>query len=424
VFWWVTLLGPVGFALLMLVPVLSALWTDQAGYEIWVQGGDAGVRTALVAASSRNLSFEPAPEGTTLDSLKARVLRAPERAILILPEDLSRAELTASLYTARTPSVEEETELRQRLREVVRTARLSAAGLTAAQIRQLDFSMTVATTKLEASGAETDANAAAGYVFGYLMAFLSYLMVNIYGSIVLRAVIEEKANRILEVLVSSIEPFRLMLGKILGVGLVALTQLGIWVVLTLGLVVVVQLVLLGSGLSDDVAAQAAEQAQAQAALGQRAGPTPSAIKRSLEAFNPSILLFFLVYFIGGYLQFGALFAAIGASVDQESDGQQLSTLVVLPLIVPIMLLPGALGNPNGSMAFWLSMVPLSSPIGMLVRLAGGQVAWWEVLLSLGLLYGTALGCIWLAGRIYRIGLLTYGQKPAFKTLWQWLLKPV
>jgi ABC-2 type transport system permease protein len=242
------------------------------------------------------------------------------------------------------------------------------------------------------------------------------MFIFIYGNQIMQGVIEEKSSRIVEILVSSLKPFQLMMGKILGIAAVGLTQLVIWIVL-IGTLTTVVTGFLGMQMPQQQAMQ-----MANADLGQSMSNSDiGEILQVLSGINVTeIVLCFVFYFLGGYLLYGALFAGIGSAVDAPSDAQQFMLPVTIPLIVAYMgLFVFVLNDPNSTTSFWLSIVPLTSPIAMMGRVSYG-VPGLELALSMGLLIVGFLGTTWLAGKIYRIGILMHGTKPNYKTLWKWI----
>jgi ABC-2 type transport system permease protein len=255
---------------------------------------------------------------------------------------------------------------------------------------------------------------------GMMLAIIIFFFIFLYGSQVMRGVIEEKSNRIVEVIVSSIKPFQLMMGKIIGIGLVGLTQFLIWIVLSI-LIFSVAGMIFESGGFDSVAA----------VNGLRSGgQTPIDFETFLqqqEGFSllvsinwPLILFMFFIYFIGGYLLYGSLFASVGAAVDSETDTQQFLMPVMLPLFFSYFVAIMSVNNPEGFAAKVFSFIPLSSPIIMMIRTPMNSTTIWELLLSVALLFATAVFFVWLAGRIYRTGILMYGKKPSYREIWKWI----
>lgn len=247
---------------------------------------------------------------------------------------------------------------------------------------------------------------------GYVAAFTIYLFIFIYGSQVMRGVIEEKTNRIMELMISSIKPFELMMGKIIGIGALALLQFVIWI----GLGVVIFMVFSSVFIDPSLASPSAGGTEQFAAI---QDSTSFEIYRSLQTVNWWELLFsFLFYFLSGYLLYGALFAAIGSAVDKEADSQQFIFPITIPLIVSLLVIIRALDNPDGTIATWMSMIPLTSPLVMMARIPFG-VPGWQLALSMVLMVLCFIFFVWLAAKIYRIGVLMYGKKPTFKELYRW-----
>lgn len=252
---------------------------------------------------------------------------------------------------------------------------------------------------------------------GGVMGFLIYIVIFIYGSMVMRSVMEEKNNRIVEVVISSVKPFQLMLGKIVGVGLVGLTQFGIWLV-TFPLLYLLLGLIFGGQME---AAQSASAAQGQ--VDQEEVLQMLQALEGLGDFNYfKIISLFLLFFIAGYLLYASLFAAVGSALgDDLGEGQSLTLPIVIPVIIAFYIAIAVVENPNSSLALWSSQIPLFSPIIMPARLAFDP-PWWEILTSLVLLYATCFFFIWLSGRIYRIGILMYGKKITLWEMGRWLFR--
>jgi len=260
---------------------------------------------------------------------------------------------------------------------------------------------------------------------GYASGILIYLLTFIYGAMVMRGVMEEKTNRIAEVVVSSVKPFQLMMGKITGIGAVGLTQFLLWVVLLVGLSTVAQS-LISSDTWKDI--QQIQQASAMgdassAARASDAARKIYAVKSALDTANWGLIIFcFLFYFMGGYLFYSALFAAVGSAVNEDpQEAQSLMMPITLPVIFSFFIMTVAVQDPAGPLAFWASIIPFSAPIVMMARIPFG-VPWWQLAISMSLLVLGFLGTTWLAGKIYRTGILMYGKKPSWKTMWTWAFR--
>jgi len=258
---------------------------------------------------------------------------------------------------------------------------------------------------------------------------LIFMFVLMYGIMVMRGIIEEKSNRIVEVIVSSVKPFQLMMGKIVGIALVGLTQFAIWIILT-GLLVTVGMKFIMPEASNPKAnTEITQTIMDQAGSMTTAMPEVAVVTEqnkfmdiieSIGNFDWGFIIFaFLFYFIGGYLLYAAIFAIIGAAVDNETDTQQFMFPVMIPLYIGFYAMFNIIKNPDTAMADWLSIIPFTSPVVMLARIPFGMPPLWQILLSMGLLILTFIGATWFAGKIYRTGILMYGKKPSYKEIWKW-----
>jgi ABC-2 type transport system permease protein len=298
-------------------------------------------------------------------------------------------------------------------------------------LRSVKTTIDVNTIKITDEGKEEKSYTEINMVLGLFAGIMIYFFIFMFGSQVMRGVIEEKSNRIIEVIISSVKPFQLMMGKIVGVGMVGLTQFLLWVVLTFGIVTVVTSTFTGKG----AVRQTAEQSIVQNAAKYNPDnlPVPDAvsgkkvqnegINKVFEALNsvnfPVMIGAFVFFFIFGYLMYGSLFAAIGGAVDSESDTQQFMLPITVPLILSMVMAQFFIQDPTGQVAFWFSVFPLTSPVAMMIRIPFG-VPYWQMALSMSLLILTFLGTTWMAAKIYRTGILMYGKKVNYKELWKWL----
>lgn len=257
-------------------------------------------------------------------------------------------------------------------------------------------------------------------VVGMMLAVVIFFFIFLYGSQVMRGVIEEKSNRIVEVIVSSIKPFQLMMGKIIGIGLVGLTQFLIWILFSI-LIFTAAGMIFESGGFDSVAAVDGLRSGGQTPIDFETFLQQQDGFSLLVSINwPLILFMFFIYFIGGYLLYGSLFASVGAAVDSETDTQQFLMPVMLPLFFSYFVAIMSVSNPEGFAAKLFSFIPLSSPIIMMIRTPLNSTTVWELLISVMILFGTAVFFVWLAGRIYRTGILMYGKKPSYREIWKWI----
>ena len=276
------------------------------------------------------------------------------------------------------------------------------------------------TITVSENGGETSSSSAGAMILAGIMGLILYVTLLLYGSQVMNGVIEEKSSRIIEVIISSVKPYQLMLGKIIGVGLVGLTQFVLWIVLTIGLTQVTgklyasktKAIAQMSQLEKGKAADDVAKAMQDSPMGE--------VTKVLESTNiPLILVAFLFYFFVGYLLYSSLFAAIGSAVESATEAQQFTFIVMIPIIVSFLMAQYTMQDPDSTIAFWASMIPFTSPINMMVRLPYG-VPMWELALSMGLLVFGFLACSWISARIYRVGILMYGKKATWKELSKWL----
>jgi len=275
------------------------------------------------------------------------------------------------------------------------------------------------TIKWGENGNDKVGSAELALVIGMITAFIIYMFIVIYGAQVMTGVVQEKTNRIVEVIISSVKPFELMMGKIIGIAMVGLTQFLMWVILTAVITTVGSAVL---GLNMDVnSLQQMQQVGVHPSLQTQA--MPSEMQNLFIALNGlnyvQIIGLFIVYFLGGYLLYASLFAAVGSAVDNETDTQQFSLPIMLPIIFAIYAGIFSAQNPDGPLAFWCSMIPFTSPIVMMVRLPF-DVPVWQIVLSISILILSFVGTTWMAAKIYRTGILMYGKKVTWKELWKWL----
>jgi ABC-2 type transport system permease protein len=248
--------------------------------------------------------------------------------------------------------------------------------------------------------------------------FLIYIFIFLYGAMVMRGVVEEKTSRIVEIIISSVKPFQLMMGKIVGIALVGFTQFALWIVLTFVISTVATTILVNPADIDPSDLIQGSEMLMQGVDVEQGGL--ASVLEQLESINISFLLImFLFYFVGGYLMYGSLFAAVGAAVDSETDTQQFMLPITIPLIFSFIALQTILENPDSPLAFWCSIIPFTSPIVMMGRLPFDPPLW-EIGLSMVLLIIGFIFTSWIAGRIYRVGILMYGQKVNYKTLWKWI----
>lgn len=368
--------------------------------------------------SNKNVSYKKS--GLSLQEQKKKLLQEEgKQAILYIPQDILSTQKAELITSGKTSFVTQEVIAGQ-LEEIIREKAYKAKGIDLHIIQEIKPQVTIDARELTADGEEKNSNTAIAMGIGVALAILVYLSLFLYGAQVMRGIIEEKSNRIIEVIISSVKPFQLMMGKIVGIGMVGLTQFVMWLVLTLGLFVAATTFFVNPQDMQEVAASqpgAGNMGTVTKAIGQGGS---ASILASIQSFNfTEVLVFFFLFFIAGYLLYSAIFAAAGSAVDSETEANQFSMPITMPLLLTYVLSFGVIINdPNGPIATWLSFIPFTSPIAMLVRIPFG-VPMWQILTSLALLILTFLLVTWVAARIYRVGILIYGKKPSLKEIIKW-----
>jgi len=414
-FIFLTLGMPLLFILIMAVPVGLAYLNDKGSDTQQIAVIDETGRYAAALKSDDMYNFV-AIKGDTVTNAREFYDKANGSldAIIIIPRDVdSTGMVDIFSEEAITPALV--SNVRSVLADTIETAHLTAMGIPNIQemVEQAHVDVDVRSIKWSEAGDEQESSTDAAMGLGLMLSILTYMFVLMYGAMIMNSVIEEKTNRIVEVVVSSCRPFQLMLGKIIGVGLVGLTQMLIWIVL----LVIVAMVAgsafgIGQVSPDAVSPESLRMAK-------DAGAMEMIMRETLSINYTPIIVGFILYFIGGYLLYSSLFAGLGSAVDQPSDSSQFMTPVMLIMIVAFYAGMACMENPSGPTAVWCSIIPFTSPVVMMIRLPFG-VPFWQLALSLGLLFGTALAITWLAARIYRRGILHYGKKASFGDLFKWM----
>lgn len=384
------------------------------GNEVTVHVVDQSGQFGEALSNTKNLTFLPVSDD--IEHEKKEILGTQKTMLLIIPADFNTSP-RVELFAGETANMITQNEIRRQLEGVLRARAYAEMGLSEETINSLSPSVNLIAKEVTETG-EKDSSAGAAMGIAMSLSVLVYLCLFLYGAQVMRGIIEEKTNRIVEVVISSVKPFQLMMGKIIGIGLVGLTQFVLWFALSAALMSVAATVM-GGG---DVINAQVENQQGMT-LNQGAGNGNDFVGGALTELGKvdfqTIIICFFFYFLGGYLLYSALFAAVGSAVDSETETQQFMFPLTVPLLFTYIMSFGVLINdPHGPLAFWLSMIPLTSPIAMLVRIPFG-VPVWEIGLSLALLVGGFLLTTWVAGRIYRVGILMYGKKASYKELIKW-----
>ena len=404
-----TILGPVLSAAIFILPAYLA--TLPKDYRTILVLDEPGLLNFDKGSEEVAFRYLP-PQKFNLEQAKDFFVEEDDYAFLHIPlresGDPDFMARNSMLYSKGDINPSVEIYIENTLEKYIQQEKLKALGIEPGVMAQTKTNVNIKSFNIS-EGKETEGLALVKMGLGYVAAFLIYIFVFVYGAQVMRGVIEEKTTRIVEVMVSSVKPFQLMLGKISGLAGVALLQFLIWILFGILFYFLAFTFILGDQLD---AANVAGAAAADNDILE--------IFKVIDAINfPYILGCFLFYFLFGYLLYAALFAAIGSAVDKESDTQQFMFPVSLPLIAGIIVLIRALDDPNGSIAQWFSMIPFTSPIVMMARVPF-NIPWYELLISMLLLLITFIVMTWIAARIYRTGILMYGKKPSFKELFKWI----
>lgn len=339
-------------------------------------------------------------------------------AVMVIPANVLDGQ-QATIYSENTIDQGTISMLTQCLNDTLVSAKIASFNDPdlESKIEQSQVNAQVKSIKWDEKGDEQEQSAQIASILGMLLSFFIYTFVLSYGAMIMNSVVEEKTNRIVEVIVSSCRPMELMMGKIIGVGLVGLTQFLIWAVL-LGIGYLVLGIVAGGAMvaTNPEAITAGMNMPGNADMSSGLGDVMTA----LASINwLSLLGNFVLYFIGGYLLYASLFAGFGSAVDQASDSSQFTLPIIIIMMVALYAGIACMENPSGPMAVWCSIIPFTSPVVMMIRLPF-DVPWWQMLLSIVLLYATAMGCVWLSARIYRTGILLYGKKRSFKEVLKWV----
>ena len=313
-----------------------------------------------------------------------------------------------TLYSNQQISLSVSNGIESQLEKIIERQKLKAAGIDLTILKNAESRVHITTKIISEDGNATNSQTEASMGIGFICGILIYMFIFMYGTMVMRGVIEEKTSRIVEVIISSVKPFQLMMGKILGVALVGLTQFMLWILLTFAIATIAELLFM------DASSMTSELSTTQQSV------LLSELSNLTGGINlMQIFLSFMFYFLAGYLMYSSLFAAVGSAVDAEADTQQFVLPITIPLILSFILIQPIMENPDGTLAFWMSMIPFTSPVIMMVRLPFG-VASWELALSMFILVTSFVLTTWFAGKIYRTGILMYGKKASYKELWKWL----
>jgi ABC-2 type transport system permease protein len=404
-----TLLGPLALiAFFAVIGFVSVKAMESGERTVLVIDGTGVLADSLVARSSADLTFRRA--SVPADSVRQTVLRGDADGYIDIPASVVDGEGAVTYY-----SMEGgiggvfQNRLEWVVERVVADHRLAEQQVSRA-VREIFESRTdFRSVKLSKEGEEVG-DAGAYAVIGFIMGFLIYIAMLVYGSVVMQGVIEEKLSRVVEIIVSSVRPFQLLLGKVLGIGAMGLVQMITWALLIMAVTV----------FSGAIIALFIDPAQLNLPVDASQQELLQAVDFQVPTIGAEVFVWFVLFFLVGYLLYASLFSAIGSAVEQQQDAQGLMLPVMMPIVLSIIFIQPIIEAPNSPLAVTLSMIPFFSPIPMVVRVAVTDVPFWQPLLSFALMVATFLGSVWVSARIYRIGILMYGKKAKLSDLIRWM----
>ncbi len=410
-----TLLMPVLMLLLMAAPAAIMMLSTPDDTEIAVVD-QSGIMMPELAARAADLDFVTL---TATDQPLDSVI-ADDRydAVIFIGQDIVENPSNAALYNRDAGSMEVEMLASNAIKKVVEDERLKAYSIENLSkiLDEVNVDVHLSTLRIDESGNQESFSSGVSYGMGMVMTFVLYMFLLLYGQMVMTSIIEEKNNRVLELVVSSVKPMQLMMGKIIGVGLVAVVQVVIWGVL----LCLMSAFLLPAILPADLSAQVAMASAGDMDLSSSFDPD---MINALATFTSvgyiaTMMGYMLMFLVGGFLFYASIFAAIGSAVDNIQDASQLQTFAVLPIILALVFSLAVVSDPNGTMSVWMSMIPFTSPMVMLARIPFGIPAW-QIWVSAAILFASFVAMAWIAGKIYRIGIFMYGKKPSIADLVRW-----
>lgn len=410
-----TFLGPILMAAIYIIPIMLALNSSNENMRIAVVDESHWFENRFQDNKEHTFVILP---GQPIDSVKKLVKENIFDMALYVPLTQLNIPSNAIVYSIRQVPMEVETYISRVMQKEIEDQKLMANGVDPEIVSAVKTDVNLSIMRMDEKGNEKETFTKVQFTLGIALAMLVYMFIIFFGGQVMQGVAEEKTNRIIEVIVSSVKPFQLMMGKIIGVSLVALTQFVLWIVLTGALYLGFSAFM---GLSNPEMLSSgtvmAQQISNENVMNNESVQSILQIVHSID-FG-TIIATFLIFFILGYLLYATLYAAIGSLVDNNTDAQQFTLPVTVPLIVAIISSFYIVNNPDSSLSVWLSMIPFTSPISMMVRIPFG-VPIWQIVLSIVLLAGTFVLMTWIAAKIYRTGILMYGKKLSYKEIFKWL----
>ena len=408
-----TILMPFIIAAVAVAPLLLASIKDDTQHMVMLV--DKTLKYAPLFEDNESYHFVTAPELLP----EFREEDANVKAVILISEDLVENPNALKMYSSEEVPADLQRLTEDILSEKVRADKLASYNVEGLEeiIASAEVNISAQTVKWTDDGGETSSNSGIALGVGFLFTFMIYMFVMSYGGMVMQGVMEEKTNRIMEIIVSSVKPFQLMMGKIIGIALVGFVQIAIWGVMLTAILTAVAFLVGTPEVATPPTMMGGDAAMQTVVAEAQAGNPVTEILGALPIVE--LLVMFVLYFIGGYLLYASFFAAVGASINAQEDSSQFMMPVILIMIFGLYAALYGAENPDGPLAFYASIFPLTSPIVMMVRIPFG-VPLWQELLSLALLYASAIFIVWMSGRIYRVGILMYGKKPTVKEIMKWI----
>ncbi len=418
-----TLLMPIILSAILFLPAYFMSMNDEQQHTIAVYDGSSIFLGRLESTNLAAYKFIPKDEYL---ALKKDIKQSSYYALLIIEPNFLTTN-AVQIASGNNIPYDLKSQIQDKIKSIVEKDKMAEVVRQTAipdlekKIELTKTHIRLDTIKVGSNGDSQKSSTEIGMVLGYIFGFMIYIFIFLYGTMVMQGVMEEKQSRIVEVIISSVKPFQLMMGKIIGIALVGLTQFALWVILSMAIF----------GFSKNFYPDHSKKQQIQNIMEQKQDiiqqdSSEAQLDKMQEIIGmtdtvnfPLIIGCFIFFFIGGYLLYSSMFAAVGSAIDAQEDAQQFMLPISLPIILSIMVMMSALKNPEGSMAFWFSMIPFTSPIVMMSRIPFGVPAW-QLLLSMALLVITFVGMVWVTARIYRTGILMYGKKPSWREIGKWL----
>ncbi|MEY3854760.1 MAG: hypothetical protein RIS68_774 [Bacteroidota bacterium] len=414
-FWIASLLAPLLITAIYAIPIWLALRDKEVKrVEVLDQSGILEVKDF----TDREIQYQLI--SGDVEAFKKTFAKQGFSALVVVKNTILEDPRAVQIFSEKNVSLPLKSSIERIVQNKIRAVLMHKAGISEKVYEDTQVDISGETITVSEQGKETSSSSGGAMILAGVMGLILYVTLLLYGSQVMNGVIEEKSNRIIEVIISSVKPYQLMLGKILGVGLVGLTQFLLWIVLTIGLSRATSVIYQPEVKKEIRSIQDKKVQEAVKEVDKSDISPMEEVSKVLASTNiPLVIGCFMFYFFFGYLLYSSLFAAIGSAVESSTEAQQFTFIVMIPIIISFLMAQYTMQDPDSSVAVWASMIPFTSPINMMVRLPYG-VPTWELLSSMVLLVIGFLACSWISARIYRVGILMYGKKVSFKELSKWI----